>query len=122
VPSVVEQERPSTVARLLESPLVRIAGNLPAPSTARHHLHVVAADQAEHTRLDHRFQLLQRLIKQVVLHHPELKTSPLSFVGHALRAREVIGKGLLQMTCQPCVKQAMTTSSLSVVGNNNSAA
>jgi len=65
---------------------------------------VVAADQAEHTRLDHRFQLLQRLIKQVVLHHPELKTSPLSFVGHALRAREVIGKGLLQIDV-PALRQ-----------------
>src|SRR5665213_211658 len=95
VPAVVEEELTSTVAGLLESPLVRIAGDVPAAASARHHLHVIATDRPKITRIDGLFQLDQRLVEEVVLHHPELKTPSMSFFGHRRGTLEVVGEGFL---------------------------
>ena len=88
---------PRPLLHLLDLPLVAARRNVPTAAAAAHHLHVVAAHRAELAGLDRLLELPQRLVEEVVLHHPEHPVVGFGGVDHPLRVGEVVAHRLLQV-------------------------
>ncbi len=105
VPPVVEDQDPPAPLHLLELPLVAARRHVPPAPAAGHHLHVVAAHLADLARLDDLLEPAQRLVEQVVLHHPQLPVVGPGGLEHAAGAGQVVAHGLLQIDVPPVAEQ-----------------
>ena len=95
--------RPRFICSICHSKLLHGTSQPPLP--AADHLHVVAGDLADLARLGDGLELAQRLVEQVVLHHPQDPVVRLRRVQHPLRLAQVIAHRLLHVDVPAVAEQ-----------------
>ncbi len=97
MPAVVVDEDPADVLSLLELPQPRLERHVPAALAGGDHLHVEPRRFPDLAGLHDAAQHAQRLVEDVVLHHPQHATGVRRGPDHLVGLGEIRGHGLLQV-------------------------
>jgi hypothetical protein len=93
--SHIKHHDPSADRYLLQLPLEAAPRHVPPAAAAADHLHVVAGNVPDVARLDHCLELAERIVEEIVLHHPQDAGACLRRIQDPLRAGEFVAQRLL---------------------------